>query len=54
MDRRIDLDLKRVYQETGAAHRPAVALPSVASALKIWIQNFESAIKKGVPRADII
>lgn len=35
MDRRIDLDLKKVYQSTGVACNPVVPLTSVAIAIKV-------------------
>lgn len=54
MDRKIDLDLKKAYQAAGAACRPDVALTSVASSLKVWTQNIETALKDRVPRAYII
>lgn len=54
LDRRIDADLRKTYQLAGGACRPAIALASVSSAVKVWTENIEVAIREDVPKEDII
>lgn len=54
LDRRIDLGLKRAYQMAGNACKPAIALTSVANALRTWTENIEMAIRQDIPKEDMI
>ena len=54
LDRRIDTDLKRIYQATGGACKPAVALSSISRATKVWADNIETALRAGIDSEEII
>lgn len=54
LDRRIDLDFKRIYLASGAACKPAISLSSVSNALRSWTKNIEMALHQDIPKDDII
>ena len=54
LDRRIDADLKKIYQATGGACKPAVALSSVSRATRVWTDNIETALRAGIDTEEVI
>lgn len=44
MEREADAELKKTFITAGAACRSAVALTSIAKAVKVWALNVESAL----------
>lgn len=48
IDHRIDADLKRMYTVVGAACRLAIALASVAAALRLWVARLEAGSSEEV------
>uniref|UniRef100_A0A1B8YAA6 Lamina-associated polypeptide 2 alpha C-terminal domain-containing protein n=1 Tax=Xenopus tropicalis TaxID=8364 RepID=A0A1B8YAA6_XENTR len=53
MDRRVETELRKVYQVAGASCKPAVALVSVAKAVSLWIDSLDKAVSDGTDAADI-
>lgn len=41
MNFKIDTDLKRMYTVAGVSCRPAIALTSIAAALRVWVAGLE-------------
>lgn len=46
LDRRVDLDLKKIYLMVGRTCKPpvALALASIYNVLEVWIERLESAV----------
>ncbi|XP_068128310.1 lamina-associated polypeptide 2-like [Hyperolius riggenbachi] len=54
LERRVDNDLKRSYVSAGATCKPAIALTSVAKALKVWTSNIEQAVQQDADKEEIL
>lgn len=54
LDHRIDSDLKKVYQATGGACKPAVAWYSISRTTRLWSDNIETALRRGLGADEII
>lgn len=45
LERKIDLDLKRIYGLAGMACKPALALAAMSKAMEAWTENVEAFLK---------
>ncbi|KAE8603522.1 hypothetical protein XENTR_v10014354 [Xenopus tropicalis] len=54
MDRKAEGALRKTYLAAAAGFKPAIAAASVARSLKVWILQLEKALKKGVPRENLL
>lgn len=45
LERKIDLDLKRIYRLAGMACKPALALAAMSKAMEAWTENVESFLR---------
>ena len=44
LDRKIDLDLKRIFVTAGAACKPVMALATMSKAMEVWVSDIESKL----------
>ncbi|XP_068136407.1 lamina-associated polypeptide 2-like [Hyperolius riggenbachi] len=54
MEKKMDSELKKIYTLAGSATKPAVALTSVARAIRAWTINIEEAVRADADKEAII
>ncbi|CAH2221840.1 Hypothetical predicted protein [Pelobates cultripes] len=53
IDRKLDINLSKIYTAAGAGCHPAVALTAVSRSMKSWLRELDSDVERGVKRQDL-